>query len=318
MFLKRWTWLIVAVCLPWWGELAMPRAAVAQQPTIPAETLAPPLPDQEPLLAENAPVFDTPERSLFARVFVDAEWYASWGYSTQTWAPTNIHVSQPSLGNDFTLHNVRGHDEPGIGGFESQYNIRLGRFIDEARTLALEFNLDHTKYNSNLDQTVLATGTIAGAPVNTNMVLSANTFSYKLRNGANHVFFNLVKRLPLYRETNENWSIAGIGKLGGGFLLPHSSNTVLGVDNDVGPKTLNNAIGMRRGWWQLDGWTVGIEAGVRVVLFRPIYLEITGKYAYAGLSDIPVNQGTASHDLHLNEVIVSLGMTYDGISRRPR
>ena len=30
-------------------------------------------------------------------------WYFSWGYSRQQYAPSDIHVSQPSLGNDFTV-----------------------------------------------------------------------------------------------------------------------------------------------------------------------------------------------------------------------
>jgi len=41
-----------------------------------------------------------------------ANWYFSWGYSRQQYAPSDIHVSQPTLGNDFTLRQVAGSDFP--------------------------------------------------------------------------------------------------------------------------------------------------------------------------------------------------------------
>ncbi|HEX3872158.1 MAG TPA: hypothetical protein VHV77_17055, partial [Pirellulales bacterium] len=77
-------------------------------------------------------------------------------------------------------------------------------------------------------------------------------------------------------------------------------------------------IGTNSGWWRLDGWTTGIEAGFRMVLWMPFYLEFTDKVAYSSLSNVPVYQGTASHDLLMNELILSLGMTYDGVRRAQR
>ena len=40
------------------------------------------------------------------------EWYFSWGYNKDYWAPSDIHVSQPDLDNDFTVHQVRATDYP--------------------------------------------------------------------------------------------------------------------------------------------------------------------------------------------------------------
>ncbi len=86
------------------------------------------------------PSIDTPG-SAFLRFFHEGEWYFSWGTSKQFWAPTDIHVSQPSQGNDFTIHGVVGHDEPGAASmltgnlFGPQYNIRVGRFINDKRTM---------------------------------------------------------------------------------------------------------------------------------------------------------------------------------------
>jgi hypothetical protein len=255
--------------------------------------------------------------------FFDGEWYVSWGYNAESWAPTDIHVKQPSLGNDFTIHNVRGHDEPpweedqliSADFTGPQYSVRVGRFLNKKKDLAVEFNYDHTKYTSTIGQRAHVTGTIDGKPVDQVMTLDENTFRYDLHNGANHVMVNIVKRLPLFGEPNKRFSLAGIAKAGVGVMLPHADNTIFGNKNDVGPKKAGNYFGKHTGWWQLDGWTAGLEAGVRFVPIRPIYLELTDKIAYARMSDVPVYKGTAEHDLWMNQIKLSLGVTINGRKR---
>jgi len=260
--------------------------------------------------------------SAFLRFFRDGEWYFSFGTSKQFYAPTDIHVSQPSQGNDFTIHGVRGHDEPDVSGFLTgdlfgpQYNIRIGRFINDKRTIAVELSLDHTKYTVTNGQTAQVTGTIAGAPVNANKVLDASFFQYMLHNGANHLMTNLVYREPLIGETNETLSVAFIGKAGVGIMVPHTDDTILGHPSDVGLKVPSNFFGIHNGWWQFGGWTTGVEAGFRVVVFKPWYIELTDKVAYASLWNLPAYQGTVSHSLLMNEVVFSIGFTYDGASQR--
>ena len=34
-------------------------------------------------------------------------------------------------------------------------------------------------------------------------------------------------------------------------------------------------------WWQVNGWTTGVELGFRFVLYKSVYLELTDKVAYA-------------------------------------
>lgn len=281
-------------------------------------------PNSQPVITAAPPEAVASSSSSIGRFFSEAEWYFSWGYSGQTYAPTDIHVSQADTSggsNNFTVHNVKGHDEPGWDGgifnkglFVPQFNIRVGRFIDEERTLAVELSLDHTKYTSTIGQTSRVTGTINGAPAPASMVLDSSNFRYDLHNGANHVMVNLVKRFPLIGKTNESLSLAGIVKVGGGLVIPHSSNTILGNRNDteVGPKKFSNFFGTKHGWWQFDGVTTGVEAGLRFVVAKPVYIELTDKVAYARMYDIPVYQGTATHNLWMNEVIFSLGVTYDG------
>ncbi|MEO7107628.1 MAG: hypothetical protein ABIZ09_14730, partial [Rhodoferax sp.] len=78
----------------------------------------------------------------------DGNWYFSWGYSRQQYAPSNIHVSQPSLGNDFTVNQAAASDFPSSVSdtFSSlvkldltnpQENVRVGKFMNPEKTFAL-------------------------------------------------------------------------------------------------------------------------------------------------------------------------------------
>ncbi len=248
------------------------------------------------------------------------EWYFSYGTNKEYWAPTDVHVSQPGQGNDFTIYGVHGHDE-GIGLddiaigdlFGPQYNLRVGRFITE--NFGVEFSLDHSKYENNFGQVNNIRGQIGGMPVNGYYQLNSETFYEELHNGANHVMINGVYRLPLIGKINETFSLAAIGKAGVGIMLPHTSDTIFGNSVDVDPKSLGNSICLRNGWWQLNGWTTGVEGGLRFVVWKPLYIEVTDKLAYAFLADLPAYQGTITKSLLMNEVIFSLGFTYDGTSK---
>jgi hypothetical protein len=246
----------------------------------------------------------------FWRFFRDGEWFASVGTNKEFWGNSDIRVSQPALGNNFTIYNVQGHDAPAGAGEAPQFNVRVGRFINE--NWGVEFSLDHSKYYTDIGQTAQVTGLIAGTPTNGPRQLTNTFFAEQLHNGANHVMIDGVYRLPLIGRTNETFSVAGIGKAGLGVMLPHTSDTILGNDVDVGQKTFSNLIGLHTGWWQLNGWTTGAELGFRVVLFKPFYLELTDKVAYSRFDDLPAFQGTLQQSLWVNEVILSLGFTYDG------
>ena len=61
------------------------------------------------------------------------EFYFSWGYNTEWYTHSNVRISQPELGNDYTFKNVQGHDHKGWNEqfftkalTIQQYNYRLG------------------------------------------------------------------------------------------------------------------------------------------------------------------------------------------------
>ena len=250
-----------------------------------------------------------------------ANWYFSWGYSRQQYAPSDIHVSQPTLGNDFTLRQVAGSDFPAnfqetvesITSLEftnPQENIRIG--LDANKTFAIEFSLDHSKYNTNPNQTVAVAGTIANVnqPISGSLVLTPDNFNYNLHNGLNHLMVNAVWLHHLYGPEKQPGELQLISRVGAGILLPHADNVIFGNPNQVGPKNHNVCCTGKKDWWQINGWTTGVEIGVRYALHRSVYLELTSKLAYGELRGVPVYQGTADQSIWMSEQVLSMGFHF--------
>jgi hypothetical protein len=253
----------------------------------------------------------------------DKNWYFSWGYSRQYYAPSDIHVTQPSLGNNFTVHQAQASDLAAnvpdtidstikLNFFAPQENIRVGKFMDAEKTFAIEFSLDHSKYNTNLGQTAQVTGTYQGSPINTNWVLDKNTFDYVHHNGLNHIMANAVWLHHLYGPKQKAGDLESISRIGAGFLLPHSENTIQGNTNEVGPKwgISSSCCFGRSNWWQVLGWTAGVEVGLRYRMTESVYLELTAKEAYGVLQRVPVYQGSADQVIWMTEGVLSVGYLF--------
>jgi hypothetical protein len=248
-------------------------------------------------------------------------WYFSWGYSRQQYLPSDIHVSQPSLGNDFTVHQTAASDYPAslqqtIEATRSldftlpQENIRIGKFMNPEKTFAIEFSLDHSKYNTNANQTAQVTGTINNQPTDANMVLTDQNFYYALHNGLNHLMVNAVWLHHLYGPEKQEGDLQLISRAGAGILLPHADNIIFGNQNQVGPKNKNICCFSSNDWWQVNGWTAGVEVGVRYTVYKSIFLELTSKVAYGSLRRVPVYQGFADQSIWMTEQVFSTGFLF--------
>lgn len=278
---------------------------------------------QAPETAAQAPAKAAAAPANFDKALKDeGKWYFSWGYGRQQYAPSDIHISQPSLGNDFTLHQVNASDYPGSVGdavnafvkldlTSPQENVRIGYFLNPEKTFAIELNYDHSKYNTDAGQTVTYSGTInTPQGVTSPLVLTPAVFSYALHNGFNHIMVNAVWFHHLHGPIQEQGELQLISRLGAGILLPHADNRVFGVLNDVGPKGERVCCFGSRDWWQVNGWTAGAEVGVRYRIYKSIYLEATQKFAYGALRGVPVNQGTADHTVWMSEQVFSTGFLF--------
>lgn len=236
------------------------------------------------------------------RTYRKGELYLSWGYNKEWYTRSDIHVKQPELGNDFTFNNLRGHDRPGWNNkllkkaiSIPQYNYRLGYFFNPEKGWGVEINFDHTKFIFKDKQDVSVTGTLDAKPVDTTIHFSnEGGFHYYLNNGANFLLFNLVKRCELYTSKDENFQLDFLGKAGVGPVIPHVDNSLFGNANNPG--------------FQLGGWNVGVEAGVKASFYKYVFLEYTNKLDYARYSNLKVYKGKAKHAFGTYEMILSLGI----------
>jgi hypothetical protein len=251
-------------------------------------------------LAIFRPVIAAAQKSGGSRY---AEFYFSWGYNTEWFTNSNVRVSQPGLGNDYSFRNISGHDHRGWddGLFSKaltipQYNYRLGLICNKKRELGIEINFDHTKFVFG-DQAAHLTGSLNHKPTDTTIAFNAeNGFFYYLNNGANFLLINLVKRWHLCLLPQEKLKIDLLGKAGIGPVIPHVENSFFGQKNEPG--------------FQFGGWNIGVEGAVRATFFRYVYLEYSNKLDYARYSGLKIYKGNAKQAFGTYEMILSLGFSF--------
>ena len=230
------------------------------------------------------------------------EFFVSWGYNGDAFAKSDIHFKQPSLGNDFTLIDVEARDSKAWTDgpfshslFVPQYNLRFGLFFDEK--WGLEVALDHIKWIVKEDQEVRMTGTMNGAPVDAPIALTEDVLRYQLNNGANPIFFNLMRRYPIAGERGRTWYTALLLKAGGGFAVPHTENTLFGEPNE-------------KGFQAFKGWNLDAGAAARIHFYKLFYFEFEDKFVYARYFGVNVDRGTATHSLKANEFSFHFGASF--------
>ena len=231
------------------------------------------------------------------------EFYFSWGYNTEWFTNSNVHVSQPELGNDYSFLNIKGHDHRGWdeGLFSKaisipQYNYRLGYIFNEEKGLGLEINFDHTKFIFS-DQNARLKGNLNKMAVDTSIAFNAqNGFYYYLNNGANFLLFNIVKRWHLNPLFTEKIKIDFLGKAGIGPVIPHVENSLFGQKNEP--------------HFQFGGWNIGVEAAIRATFFKYVFLEYSNKLDYARYSGLKIYKGTARQAFGTYEMVLNLGLDF--------
>jgi len=289
----------------------MPWAPALAQSVVVAQNGAP--------AAEATPATNAVSTQFDKAINTNENWYFSWGYSRQQYAPSDIRVSQPELGYDYTVRQAKGSDFPSSVGdslsslfnldfTNPQENIRIGKFLNPEKTFAVELNIDHSKYNVDYGQTVAVDGTAPNGT--TSMTVTPQNFNYALHNGLNHIMVNAVWLHRLRGPEQKPGDLQLISRLGAGILLPHADNIIFGNANQVGPKNENICCFKNNDWWQINGWTAGVEVGLRYRVYKAMYIELTNKIAYGVLRGVPVYKGTADQTLWMNEQVLSAGFLF--------
>jgi hypothetical protein len=229
------------------------------------------------------------------------EYFISWGYNGDTYGKSDIHFSQPSLGNEFTLRNVQIRDSKAWTDlfnhslFVPQYNFRFGVFFSDK--WGGEVALDHMKWIVKEDQLVRMTGTIGAAPVDGDVTLTEDVLRYQLNNGANPIFFNVIRRFRLAGQPAKAGYLTFLAKAGAGFAVPHTENTLFGVPNE-------------KGFQPFKGWNLDAGIAARVHLLKWLYFEFEEKLVYARYHGVNVDRGTARHSLKASEFTWNFGVSF--------
>jgi len=231
----------------------------------------------------------------------DREYWVSWGYNGDVYSKADMRFVQPSLGNDFTLAGVQARDSKAWtslfshGLFVPQYNMRVGVFFNDK--WGAEMALDHFKWIVRQDQTVHIKGTVNGAAVDGQIVLTPAVLKYQLNNGANPIFFNVIRRIRLAGERGKTGYVAFLAKGGGGFAWPHTENTLFGQNNEAG-------------FQPFKGWDLDAVAAVRAHLFHGLYFEAEEKLVYARYFGVKIDHGTANHSVKNSEFTFNFGWSF--------
>lgn len=244
------------------------------------------------------------KKKKYLGIVGNGSFYFSWGYNTEWYTRSTLHVNQPSLQNEYEMQSVKAHDHRGWdeGLFQKaltipQYNYRLGYFFNEKQDFAFEINFDHTKYIITDGQDVRVKGKMNNSPIDATIKFDNNNgFSYFLNNGANFLLFNLVKRFELYNAPSRLLRVDLLTKAGIGPVIPHVENTLFGQANKPG--------------FQLGGWNTGIETALRLSFLKYGYIEFAQKVDYARYSNLKVYEGTARQAFGTYELILNLGVMF--------
>jgi hypothetical protein len=237
------------------------------------------------------------------KIVKDGSFYFSWGYNTEWYTKSDIHVSQPALNSNFTFVNVNAHDHKGwdnnLFGQQltiPQYNYRLGYFFNEKQDWGFEINFDHAKYVVISGQPVNVKGTINGRSVDTTIITGDKTLLWMLNNGANFLQFNMVKKIKLVDAYSSKLQFDCLLKAGIGPVIPHVENTIWGNNNTP--------------HFQFGGYDIDADLSFRGTFFKHLFLEVQSKGVYGSYFGLRVYDGLADQQFECFEVALVAGLTF--------
>ncbi len=233
--------------------------------------------------------------------------YIQWGYNREWYTKSDINFRLAN-GDNFTLINAKAADKPDFDAIYKvptqisipQYNYRMGFYLNEKKTRAIEINFDHIKYVVTDGQKVNVQGTIDGKLVDGDSILNPATFlHFEHTDGGNLLHINYVQQNTLMKnKANTRPLFTFIWKAGAGINIPRTDFTYRG-------NRFNNN-------FHVSGFNISAEAGARYYFSKRWFLETTVKSGYVNYLNALVNTETtkgnrASHHFGYFEVIALVG-----------
>lgn len=228
--------------------------------------------------------------------------YVQWGYNRDWYSRSDIRVHDGE-NYDFTVYDVKALDQPDFDYFKEkpwditipQNSYRIGVYLNEKHTHAIELNYDHAKYVQVDSQTVRMKGHAYGNTFDADTNLLAYILHVEHTNGANFYHLNYVGQKEIWHNHKRNspWATA-VWKAGAGVVIPKSF-VILFYEK------LDNK-------YTIAGYILSGEAGFRFYPFRNFFLEATVKGGYANyVNALGIGDGRVSHDFWYGEVLGLIG-----------
>lgn len=232
--------------------------------------------------------------------------YVGIGTSTPSYKASTIKIQQgssASTASAFQLNDVAADTKTTkSAGFAS--TVKVGYFFDYYQNWAVELSYEPVKYHVTDAQKMKMSGTVENNKIDTTFVFSAaNGYFYNL-DGSNMISVNIVRRFQLLQDKRHLVRLDALAKAGGGPVMPH-------IYNSIGGKAAEYPS------FQLGGWNAGLEAALRITLFRYVFVEGGYKYSRASYSDVGVFNGTAKQKLAISQVLFTAGITFPTTKRNP-
>jgi hypothetical protein len=224
--------------------------------------------------------------------------YFALGSHVADYSNSDIHLksnSQPSF--DFVLKNVKATDDEFLKstGGAMQYDYQVGYYFKK-KNFGIEYNFDHVKYFAKHDQTVRTIGTVNGQRVDENLPITTYVQNFEHSNGGNYFLLNFVKWKDLATSKDQKRTVSLMYKAGGGIVLPKTNSTVMNKHRD---DTYNVA-----------GYVVALEGGLRYNLLKFFFVESTLKGAFANYSHILIADGTGKQHWFSGQFLLMAGFQF--------
>ena len=211
-----------------------------------------------------------------------AKFYVALGTHWSFYSKGDIRLkSTGTPAYDFTLQSVSGKDDggPKFDNGAPQYSYQAG-YYNARKSWGIEFNFDHIKYYVRQNQKTLLRGTINDIRYNMDTLITPNFIQLEHSDGGNYTLLKFVKEKALFESSNNNEVWHFLLKVGAGPVIPKTNSTIMGKHRDDR--------------YQISGYVIALETGLRYLLSKLLFVETNAKAAYANYNQFLIADGIGS------------------------
>lgn len=221
--------------------------------------------------------------------------YIAVGTHDAYYTKSDIHLKTSTF--DFVLNDVKGTDDKFLHatGGPIQYDYQVGYYFKK-KNFGIEYNFDHVKYFARHDQSVRTAGTVNGQKIDEVLPITSYVQNFEHTNGANYVLLNFVKWKALTQSKNSDRILNLLLKAGVGAVVPRTNSTIMNKHRD---DTYNIA-----------GYILALEGGLRYNFAKHFFAEATLKGAYANYMRILIADGHGSQRWLSGQMIFMAGFQF--------